>query len=189
MLNLFHMLTNSVFASAVAFVAFSLPGMTSTARAVRRANGQADRRFVVRVVPRHRHRWRAEDRPQERLGKPRGKRTGRIVQKRAGWINQMPAQARVRQHACGVNLLDTYQRSGLYKVPLPSGAGNEAAGVVEALGSGVTTLKIGDRVAWTPRVAKGLDTVTASAIHGHGAMPPRGGMTDLTDAEIRSAIV
>jgi cytochrome c5 len=49
--------------------------------------------------------------------------------------------------------------------------------------------KIGDREAWTPRVRQGLDTVVASAIHGHGAMPPRGGMADLTDVEIRNAIV
>jgi cytochrome c5 len=49
--------------------------------------------------------------------------------------------------------------------------------------------KIGDRDAWTPRVSKGLDTVVASAIHGHGAMPPRGGMADLTDVEIRSAVL
>ena len=49
--------------------------------------------------------------------------------------------------------------------------------------------KIGDRNAWTPRVSRGLDTVVASAIHGHGAMPPRGGMADLTDVEIRSAVL
>ena len=49
--------------------------------------------------------------------------------------------------------------------------------------------KIADREAWTPRVRQGLDTVVASAIHGHGAMPPRGGMADLTDVEIRNAIV
>ncbi len=49
--------------------------------------------------------------------------------------------------------------------------------------------KIGDRAAWIPRLKQGLDTVVASAIHGHGAMPPRGGMADLTDVEIRSAIV
>lgn len=48
---------------------------------------------------------------------------------------------------------------------------------------------IGDRAAWTPRVTEGLDVVVRSAIHGHGAMPPRGGMADLTDTEIRSAIV
>ena len=49
--------------------------------------------------------------------------------------------------------------------------------------------KIGDRNAWTPRVSKGLDTVVASAVHGHGAMPPRGGMADLTDVEVRSAVL
>ncbi len=49
--------------------------------------------------------------------------------------------------------------------------------------------KIGDRTAWIPRLKQGLDTLVASAIHGHGAMPPRGGMADLTDVEIRSAII
>src|ERR1700760_3672880 len=57
-------------------------------------------------------------------------------------------QARVRHTAIGVNFIDTYHRSGLYKLPLPSGLGSEAAGVVEALGAGVATLKIGDRVAY-----------------------------------------
>jgi cytochrome c5 len=49
--------------------------------------------------------------------------------------------------------------------------------------------KIGDKAAWIPRVKQGLDVVVRSAIHGHGAMPPRGGMADLSDAEIRSAVV
>lgn len=48
--------------------------------------------------------------------------------------------------------------------------------------------KIGDREAWLPRAKLGFDTLVASAIHGHGAMPPRGGMADLTDPEIRLAI-
>src|SRR5579862_9549690 len=59
-----------------------------------------------------------------------------------------PGQARVRHTAIGVNFIDTYHRSGLYKLPLPSGLGSEAAGIVEALGDGVTTLKKGDRVAY-----------------------------------------
>lgn len=59
-----------------------------------------------------------------------------------------PGQVRVKHTAIGVNFIDTYHRSGLYKLPLPSGLGSEAAGVVEALGDGVTTLKIGDRVAY-----------------------------------------
>lgn len=49
--------------------------------------------------------------------------------------------------------------------------------------------KIGDRAAWIPRVKQGLDVVVRSAIKGHGAMPPRGGMADLTDSEIRSAVI
>lgn len=60
-----------------------------------------------------------------------------------------PGQARIRHTAIGVNFVDTYQRSGLYPMPLPAVAGNEAAGVVEAVGSGVTDLKAGDRVAYT----------------------------------------
>jgi NADPH2:quinone reductase len=60
-----------------------------------------------------------------------------------------PGQARIRHTAIGVNFLDTYQRSGLYQVQLPMVAGNEAAGVVEAVGPGVTDLKPGDRVAYT----------------------------------------
>jgi cytochrome c5 len=49
--------------------------------------------------------------------------------------------------------------------------------------------KIGDKADWIPRLKPGLDVVVRSAINGHGAMPPRGGMANLTDAEIRSAIV
>ena len=59
-----------------------------------------------------------------------------------------PGEARIRHTAIGVNYIDTYHRSGLYKLALPSGIGSEAAGVVEALGSGVDWLKPGDRVAY-----------------------------------------
>jgi NADPH2:quinone reductase len=58
-------------------------------------------------------------------------------------------QARIRHTAIGVNFIDTYHRSGLYPMPMPSGLGSEGAGVVEALGPGVTGLKVGDRVAYT----------------------------------------
>ncbi len=58
-------------------------------------------------------------------------------------------QVRVRHTAIGVNFVDTYQRSGLYPMQLPQVAGNEGAGVVEAVGPGVTDLKKGDRVAYT----------------------------------------
>src|SRR2546425_817803 len=60
-----------------------------------------------------------------------------------------PGEARVRHKACGLNFLDVYQRSGLYKIALPSGMGNEAAGVVEAIGAGVAHVKVGDRVAYS----------------------------------------
>ncbi|MBE0615365.1 MAG: quinone oxidoreductase [Burkholderiales bacterium] len=58
-------------------------------------------------------------------------------------------QVRIRHTAIGVNFLDTYQRSGLYPMKLPQTGGNEAAGVVEAVGPGVTELKAGDRVTYT----------------------------------------
>ena len=58
-------------------------------------------------------------------------------------------QVRIRHTAIGVNFVDTYQRSGLYPMQLPAVAGNEGAGVVEAVGAGVTDLKAGDRVCYT----------------------------------------
>ena len=57
-------------------------------------------------------------------------------------------QVLLRQTACGLNFLDTYQRSGAYPMALPAVAGNEAAGVVEQVGPGVTSLAVGDRVAY-----------------------------------------
>lgn len=59
-----------------------------------------------------------------------------------------PGQILVRHAAVGLNFIDTYQRGGLYKIPLPSGLGSEAAGTVEAVGDGVERLKVGDRVAY-----------------------------------------
>ena len=59
-----------------------------------------------------------------------------------------PGQARVRHEAVGLNFIDTYHRTGLYPLPLPSGLGLEGAGTVEAVGEGVTSLKPGDRVAY-----------------------------------------
>lgn len=57
-------------------------------------------------------------------------------------------QARIRHTAIGVNFIDTYHRCGLYPIPLPGGLGSEGAGVVEAVGPGVSHVRIGDRVAY-----------------------------------------
>jgi len=59
-----------------------------------------------------------------------------------------PGQVRLRQTAVGLNYIDVYHRTGLYPQPLPFTPGTEAAGVVEAVGEGVTNLGVGDRVAY-----------------------------------------
>ena len=59
-----------------------------------------------------------------------------------------PNEVLLKATAIGLNFIDTYHRSGLYKIPLPSVLGREGAGVVEALGASVTGLKVGDRVAY-----------------------------------------
>ncbi|RDI56813.1 NADPH2:quinone reductase [Microvirga subterranea] len=59
-----------------------------------------------------------------------------------------PREVLIRQTACGLNFLDVYHRSGAYPLPMPSGIGSEAAGVVEAVGSEVASLRVGDRVAY-----------------------------------------
>lgn len=59
-----------------------------------------------------------------------------------------PGEARVRHAAVGLNFIDTYHRTGLYPVPLPSGIGLEGAGIVEAVGEGVGEIRVGDRVAY-----------------------------------------
>jgi NADPH2:quinone reductase len=68
-------------------------------------------------------------------------------------------EVRVRHTAIGVNFIDIYHRSGLYKLPLPSGLGLEAAGVVESVGPNVTRLREGDRVAY----AQGLGAYSEAA--------------------------
>ena len=57
-------------------------------------------------------------------------------------------QVRIRHTAVGLNYIDTYQRSGLYPVPVPGSIGQEAVGIVEAVGAGVSHIKVGDRVAY-----------------------------------------
>jgi NADPH:quinone reductase len=57
-------------------------------------------------------------------------------------------EIRIRHHACGLNFIDVYHRSGVYALPMPASLGMEAAGVIEAVGEGVTHLKVGDRAAY-----------------------------------------
>ena len=59
-----------------------------------------------------------------------------------------PGEIRIRHHACGLNFIDVYQRSGVYPMPNPPTLGMEGAGVIEAVGAGVTHLKAGDRAAY-----------------------------------------
>jgi len=59
-----------------------------------------------------------------------------------------PGEIRIRHHAIGLNFIDVYHRTGLYPLPLPAGLGMEGAGIVEAVGEGVTHLKAGDRAAY-----------------------------------------
>jgi NADPH2:quinone reductase len=59
-----------------------------------------------------------------------------------------PGEIRIRHQAAGLNFIDVYQRSGLYKLPMPLTLGMEGSGIVEAVGSGVTHLKAGDRAAY-----------------------------------------
>jgi NADPH2:quinone reductase len=60
-----------------------------------------------------------------------------------------PGEIRIRHKAVGLNFIDIYQRNGLYSLPMPLRLGSEAAGVVEAVGEGVTHLKVGDRAAYS----------------------------------------
>ena len=59
-----------------------------------------------------------------------------------------PGEIRIRHEACGLNYIDVYHRNGTYPLPLPARLGMEGAGVVEAVGEGVTHLKVGDRAAY-----------------------------------------
>ncbi|WP_424195035.1 quinone oxidoreductase family protein [Ampullimonas aquatilis] len=62
-----------------------------------------------------------------------------------------PGEALVRHHACGLNYIDVYFRTGLYPLDLPAGLGMEAAGVVEAVGEGVDHVKPGDRIVYATK--------------------------------------
>jgi NADPH2:quinone reductase len=77
---------------------------------------------------------------------PGGPEALKIVDRTVG--EPGPGQIRIRHHAIGLNFIDVYQRTGLYKLDYPAALGMEAAGVVEAVGDGVTHLKPGDRAAY-----------------------------------------
>ena len=62
-----------------------------------------------------------------------------------------PGEVQVRNHAIGLNYIDVYFRTGLYPMPMPAGIGLEGAGVVTAVGAGVQSVKVGDRVAYCDR--------------------------------------
>ncbi len=74
-----------------------------------------------------------------------------------------PDQALVRLHAAGVNFIDIYYRTGLYALPLPAIPGSEGAGIVEAVGSGVTEVKPGDRVTYTNVLGSYAEFIVAPA--------------------------
>ncbi len=78
----------------------------------------------------------------------------------------------------------------LVKTPDRTGEEIVQAQCIKCHGTGVGGApRMGDRAAWIQRAKAGLDAVVRSAIKGHGPMPPRGGMADLTDTEMRSAVV
>ena len=81
-----------------------------------------------------------------RIDRPGGPEELKIVEVEVG--EPGPGEIRIRHHAVGLNFIDTYQRSGLYPFSMPLQLGMEAAGVVEAVGEGVTHLKVGDRAAY-----------------------------------------
>ncbi|MDQ8703558.1 quinone oxidoreductase [Streptomyces sp. LHD-70] len=80
----------------------------------------------------------------EETGKPEVMRWQEVTVGEPG-----PGEVRIRHDAVGLNFADTYFRTGLYPVPLPNGLGVEAAGVIEAVGDGVTHVGAGDRVTYT----------------------------------------
>jgi NADPH2:quinone reductase len=92
-----------------------------------------------------------------------------------------PGQLLVKVSATGVNFIDTYKRSGTYKVPYPFTPGSEAAGTVEAVGDGVSGFAIGDRIA----TAEGVNCYADYAlVDADKALPVPPGLDDLTAAAL-----
>jgi NADPH2:quinone reductase len=93
-----------------------------------------------------------------RVGGPEELRLERVVVPEPG-----PGQARVRVAFAGVNFIDTYHRTGLYPTALPLTPGSEAAGVVDAIGEGVTGVRVGDRVAYAMQLGSYAEQAVVSA--------------------------
>ncbi|MGX1161600.1 NADPH2:quinone reductase [Arthrobacter sp. SLBN-100] len=92
-----------------------------------------------------------------------------------------PGQLLVKVAAAGVNFIDTYKRSGTYKVPFPFTPGSEAAGTVEAVGDGVTGFTVGDRIA----TAEGINCYADYALVDEDvALPVPAGVDDFTAAAL-----
>jgi NADPH2:quinone reductase len=92
-----------------------------------------------------------------------------------------PGQVLVDVAASGVNYIDTYQRSGIYQVPLPLVLGLEGAGTVAAVGSGVTDLAVGDRVAWAAAQGSYAERALVAAAQ---AVPVPDGVSDEVAAAV-----
>ena len=88
-----------------------------------------------------------------RITQPGGPEQLQLVELEVG--EPGPGEVRIRHHAIGLNFIDTYQRSGLYPMSMPLVLGGEGAGVVEAVGAGVTHLQVGDRVAYASSTQPG----------------------------------
>ena len=92
-----------------------------------------------------------------------------------------PHEVLVKIARAGVNFIDVYQREGRYKVPLPFVLGQEGAGVVEAFGSGVKTVKVGDRVAWSSVLGSYAEH---AAVAAERVVPVPDGVTDQQAAAV-----
>ncbi len=81
-----------------------------------------------------------------RIDQPGGPESMHLVEVPIG--EPGPGEIRIRHHACGLNFIDVYHRTGLYPLPLPASLGMEAAGIVDSVGEGVTHLRAGDRAVY-----------------------------------------
>lgn len=93
-----------------------------------------------------------------------------------------PGEVRVDVRAAGVNFVDTYQRSGTYRLPLPFVAGSEGAGVVSAVGPEVTSIAVGDRVAWA--MERGAGYAEQVLVQQERVVPVPEGLSEETAAAV-----